>query len=556
MDNSPRMKKMNLKPTGFILLILLIGNAVFSQSQRTPAEAAYKHVYYLKSEHYNPKKSAEVLYGSDAENGALLADQLKRVMDAYGLVVDTNKISNDADYIDTLTNKQIVYPFADQKDIYLQKIGNQWYYSTHTVSKIPEMYRKVFPKGSETIAHHLRKLGKGSFMGIETWQWWGLLFLVAAVILLFYITYYPVKIISNSLTRRRLVQSEESARIIRSFARILSVLIAIHLMRGLYPMLLLPISLNSTILLVTGIARVVFLGVLLYRITEIFSLVAAKLAANTVSTLDDQLVPLVKKLVLALIIIGTFLLALGEMGVNLTALIAGLSIGGLALAFAAQDSVKNIFGSLMLLLDRSFQIGDIIMVPSIDNIEGTVEDVGLRSTSIRTFDNSLITVPNGKLAEAAINNLGMRVMRRYRFNIGITYDTPPAVIESFVYGIRELMQAHPLILNETAQVHFYAFENSSLAIRCACYFDTLEFPEELNARHNLMIDIVRLADLLGVRFAFPTSTLHIEEMPGHQSLTPKFSTPEPEMINAINAFIARVHAERNAPKLHDGDNAD
>lgn len=544
----------SLRALPFLFLLLITRFAAFAQhDQQTPAAAAYKHASYLTPGNYDARKAGETLMGASPSEAPALAEQLKKVMDAYGLSVDTNIISNDAFYRDTVTGKNMYYPFPGQKDIYLQKSGSHWYYSAQTVKMIPELYEQVFPKGSDTIAHYLKKLGNGVFLGLEQWQWLGFLIILLASILLYFVTNFLAKKLARAFTKRRIIHSADSDKTIRALARLFSLLMAVRLIRSLYPLLLLPLGFNATILMISGVVQIVFFGFMLYKMISVFALIGSKIAAGTSSTLDDQLVPLAKKLIQALIIISTVLLILGHVGINLTALLAGLSIGGLALAFAAQDSVKNIFGSLMLLLDRSFQIGDQVLIPSIDGIEGVIEEVGLRSTRIRTFDNSLISVPNGKLADAAINNLGLRVLRRFKFNLTITYDTPPALIEQFVYGVRELMYLQPLIKADTVNVHLYALESSSLVIRCSCYFETQDFSVELNTRQQLILDILRLADTIGVDFAFPTSTMYLQGLPGQEAGEPK-PKHDSENLQKIDRLLDQLRQERNLQ--HPGENAD
>lgn len=536
-----------------LLLVLAFPPALRAQDQHTPAAAVYKHASNLLPGNYHPEKAAEVLLGAEADKAPVLAEQLKKVMDAYGIQVDTNLLSHDPFFEDTVSHKNVYYPFAEYKDIYLQKAGNKWYYSPHTVQRIPKLYLEVFPRGSDTIAHYLKKLGNGMFLGLEQWQWLGFAIILLGSVLLYFVTYFFVGKIARGLTKRRIIHSADSAKTIRAFSRIISLLVAVRIIRALYPLLLLPLSFNATILMVVGVVQIVFLGFMFYKAADLFGLIGAKIAASTASTLDDQLVPLAKKLGKALVLVTTLLLVLGQVGINLTALLAGLSIGGLALAFAAQDSVKNIFGSLMLLLDRSFQIGDQVLIPSIDNVEGVIEEVGLRSTRIRTFDNSLISIPNGKLADAAINNLGLRVLRRFKFNLTISYDTPPELIEQFVYGVRELMHIQPTLKTDTVNVHLYGFDSSSLIVRCSCYFQTQDFAVELNTRQQLILDILRLAKAVGVDFAYPTTTMYLQGLPG-QEVAPKPGPVNAENIQKIDRLVEQIRLERNIQ--HPGDNAD
>lgn len=506
------MKTLSAK---FLLTVASVTAFVFSFSQKTPldgqgtpAEAAYKHISNLNPDNYNPAISAQTIYGKNEDEGIQLAEQLKKIMDAYGLSVDTNLISSDSNYIDSASKKNIYYPYAELKDIYLQKKDGSWYYSSQTADQIPVIYLKVFPKGSNTIASFLKKLGSGTFLGLEQWQWWGILFTLLSSVAMYYITRYPIRWIINTLVNKRIVHSSKSEKTIRSSAKFFSFFIAVRIIRTLYPLLLLPITVNSKILMFTNIVQAVFLGFFLHRFIAIVALIAEKIAARTASTLDDQVVPLLRKLIQALIIIATFLVVLGIAGVNLTALLAGISIGGLALAFAAQDSVKNIFGSLMLLLDRSFQIGDQISIPSIDGIEGKVEEIGLRSTRIRTSDNSIVSIPNARLADAAVNNLGMRIFRRYRFNLAIAYDTDPKKIEQFVYGIKQLLLSQDTIKKDTIEVHFYAMDASTLTIRCNCHITTQTSAVELSTRETLNLGILQLANLIGIGFGATNVTFY------------------------------------------------
>ena len=128
-------------------------------------------------------------------------------------------------------------------------------------------------------------------------------------------------------------------------------------------------------------------------------------AEKTVSTLDDQLIPLLRKFLKAVVLVLGAVWILSRLDFNVTALLAGVSLGGLAFALAAQDTLKNMFGSLLIFLDKPFQVGDWIQA---DSIDGTVEEVGFRSTRVRTFANSVIYVPNGKLSDMMVNNMGMR----------------------------------------------------------------------------------------------------------------------------------------------------
>jgi MscS family membrane protein len=174
----------------------------------------------------------------------------------------------------------------------------------------------------------------------------------------------------------------------------------------------------------------------------------------------------------------------------------------------------------MIFVDRPFQVGDYVEVKQ--DVVGVVEEVGLRSTRVRTFERSLISVPNGRLADMVIDNMQERNQRQFYTTIGITYDTPPDLVQTFVDGVRSVIDDHPYTDEKSRYVRFYQLADYSLNIIIWCYFQTRYWEVELKCREELLLSIMRLAEELGVRFAFPTSTVHVEDFPGQDSKTPEY----------------------------------
>ena len=254
------------------------------------------------------------------------------------------------------------------------------------------------------------------------------------------------------------------------------------------------------------------------RVIEVIMLYANKYTKATDSKLDEQLMPIIQRSMQGIVIIGGIIQSLRIFEVDVTALIAGLSIGGLALALAAQDTVKNLFGSLTIFLDRPFQIGDWI---NFSGINGTVEEVGFRSTRVRTFEGSLVYVPNGKLADMIVKNYGLRVYRRFRTTLNITYNTPTQKITPFIDGLKEIIYQHPATLNDRSQVAVSGLNASSIDIIFHTFLDVPGWPEELQAKQEALIAILDLAQLLGVSFAFPSTSIYVENMPTEGDIQPK-----------------------------------
>jgi MscS family membrane protein len=225
------------------------------------------------------------------------------------------------------------------------------------------------------------------------------------------------------------------------------------------------------------------------------------------SSLDSQLVRLGARLVGVMLAIVFLIRGADELGFPAYSVLAGLGVGGLAVALAAHDSIANLLGSLLIMLEKPFSIGHSIRV---GGSEGTVEDVGFRSTRIRTQDNSLVSIPNNAVVNTTVENLTLRAMRRQRFFVQVTYDTPREKVEALVAGIRRLILDHSLTNKTNFQVRFNNFSESSLDILVMFYFDAQDYSVELAEREAILLRIMDLVNEIGVAFAFPTRTLQIE----------------------------------------------
>ena len=231
-------------------------------------------------------------------------------------------------------------------------------------------------------------------------------------------------------------------------------------------------------------------------------------AGQTESKLDDMLAPIVSKSLVATIVVLTLVqIAQILSGKEITSILAGLGIRGLAFALAAQDTIKNLFGSMVLLADRPFEVGDRVIV---DSTDGTVEAVGMRSTRVRTLTGHLVTIPNGELANKAIENVTKRPHIRRIFNITVTYDTPPEKVREAKAIIEEIMKDHEGMHPDfPPRVFFNDFLDAALNIFCIYWYHPADWwaYNELTERINMQI--LERFNAAGIDFAFPTQTLHL-----------------------------------------------
>lgn len=504
-----------MKKSIFLLLGFWIGTtALWSQTPaptlETPYNTVYVHLYYLQEDSYRPAIAAKTLnVQTDSASASQLAIQLKQIYDGLGLYVPLNSIPEAANYLDSTSQKAIYTPFPQElPEVFLEKVGNQWKYASETVTQIDQLHKRVYPFGADLLLNLLPRFGHEKFLGLAIWQYVGLvlfiLILLIFQLLLSRLLIPLVKRFSQSRVNPDLIQSRTIVRI----SRLISIFILIQFFKLALPMLQLPITIGPYV--VTGLKVASSLIFMLFglAIIDVAVAYARRFTSGTESKMDDQLLPIIRKGVQVILVIAAIIQILGLLDFNVTALIAGVSIGGLALALAAQDTVKNLIGSAMIFVDRPFQIGDYVIT---SDFEGSVIQVGFRTTRIQSIDSSIISVPNGTVANMAIQNLGIRIFRLYNTTLGVTYDTPPEKVELFIERLKGLIVQHPKVLDEGYLVKFTEFANSSLNILFRARIVVETYEEELSTKEDLNLSILRLAAEIGVDFAFPSTSVYIEK---------------------------------------------
>lgn len=479
---------------------------------QTPYNTMYVHLYYLQDDSYRPALAAETIPPEvDSLTAVRRAIQIKQVLDGRGLYVRLHRVPRDSTYRDSITRGHFYVPFPNRlPDIFLERIDGKWYYSPETIQMVPTIHSKLFPLGADILENILPRSISFRFLGLELWQYLGLLIVVGVCFLLHLIVSRLLRPLVRILASQRLTIQIVSKETIWKIARYASVILIIWFARLFLPSVQLPIRASEFAHKSLSILTVIILILLGFAIVNIFIERGRELASRTESRMDDQVIPVLSRILkIVVVLIGIFYI-LRLLSVNVTALIAGLSIGGLALALAAQDTIKNFIGSMSIFTDKPFQVGDYVIA---NGLEGTVVEVGFRSTRIMKIDTSIVTIPNGTIANMSLENLDVRTFRMLNWTIGVTYQTPAAKIEEFIAALRELVLEHPRIQNEPYLVYFREMSASSLDILMRCYLDAADFNEELALKEEILLKIVRLAESIGVDFAYPTQTLHIESLP-------------------------------------------
>jgi MscS family membrane protein len=481
----------------------------------TPYNTAKSFVFYSQPSHFNEEllNLCTQLDPTDSSNFSLKLIQLIR---GEGISINLNEISKNPDYIDSLTNRNVLVLSNKYPQLYLEKIGKNWVIPRGSKVKILALHDKVFSFGNNSLLDLMITSNSKRYLGITAQQYlFILLFLVTAFSSQKLLNYVIAKMGMKAALRMGLNNIAKEGLL--PVTKPLSSLIVILLISFFYPILQLPAYISVYVVSIIRASAPLLLTIISFRLIKILGLYLEKQAKKTESTLDDQLVPIVRKSLRVFVVLVGTLAILQSFDISIIPLLTGLSIGGLAFALAAQDTIKNFFGSVMIFVDKPFQVGHWITSGEID---GTIEEVGFRSTRIRTFTNSVMYIPNGKLADATINNHGLRVYRRFYTNIGLAYETAPDKIQLFVNGLEKIVQDHPYTAKDNYNIYLNEMGPYSLGVMFYIFFEVPEWSLELKARHEVLLAILKLGQTLGVNFAYPTQTLHMAQLSKSTSFDP------------------------------------
>jgi MscS family membrane protein len=244
----------------------------------------------------------------------------------------------------------------------------------------------------------------------------------------------------------------------------------------------------------------------LFKLIDILVQYLTPLVQRTESKLDDLVLPLISKTLKIFIITIAVISIINSLGYSITPLLASLGIGGLAVALAGQEMLKNLFGSVMILADRPFQAGDRVQIEGHD---GAIEAIGFRSTKIRTLDGTLVIIPNSKVAESIINNVQKRPTIKNMYTIGVTYDTSYEKLTKALEILRNIFKNHSS--TENYWVYFKEYGDFSLNILVIHWCKYLKYQEFLEATEEINLKIKKEFEKEAIDFAFPTQTVYMKK---------------------------------------------
>ncbi len=438
----------------------------------------------------------------------VLAEQLLAILDRIG-EVKAGDLPDAGEVARTNIEKYRYFPRNKSHDWLKQKIPasvdpritlekdatGKWLFSTQTVDNIGKLYDAVRDVPPRYVADDGRMVTLlGPSITRTSWVGWGLLLagILAGVVV--------GKVVQAVLSKFGQTMRDRGAvlrgiAVQNTAAPASLVVVAIGMSVGMQFIYIEP-KLTDVTDSAMLFVYIVAVGWLAYNLVDVLDAIMRKLAEKTENKLDDQVVPLVRKtLRIFLVIVFLLVIAQNVFGMDITGWLAGLGIAGLAISLAAQDSIRNLFGSVTVFFDRPFMVGDWVKIGA---TEGEIEEVGFRSTRIRTFDDSQVTLPNANLINAEVNNFGSRRFRRWRSFINVRNDTTPQQLLAFTAGVRELIRNHPYTRKEGYDVWVNNFVGGAFEVVVSVGFEVVDGTTEYRERERLVLDIMRLARALDV----------------------------------------------------------
>ncbi len=273
----------------------------------------------------------------------------------------------------------------------------------------------------------------------------------------------------------------------------------------------LPLDMKSNQLIVQIFRSflILLIGYGFFNLSATSSVLLKKFGSLLDFKIDEVLLPLLSKLIRIIIVVLIISIVADEWGYTINGIVAGLGLGGLAFALAAKDVIGNLFGGVVIITEKPFNIGDWIKTPS---VEGTVEGISFRSTKIRTFAQAVVTVPNSTLANEPITNWTKMGKRRISFHLGVTYSTPKDKLETCVKKISEMLKNHNEIDQEIILVRFDEFSESSLNIILYFFTKTTVWGQYLAIKEDVNFKIMDILESEGVSLAFPSRSIYLEKV--------------------------------------------
>lgn len=446
------------------------------------------------------------------ERGVVLARQLKIVLDQTLWVEPSLLSTAESGHPDdglprNLDRIGTIQTAKGGVEILLQRVpasegGHVWKISGATVAQIPALWEQF---GYGALGDLLpAPLFEIRILEIALWQWMGLLLVAGLAFAISWLVTVTVAHLLRPIVLRFRTTADDSlleATIAPARFGIAILLFSIGVLA-----LALAVPVRQFFVGLEKAAAIAAVAWLLLRVVDAFAVVTSQRLAQRGRTGAISMVPVGRKAAKVVLLVLAALAVLQNVGINVTGVLAGLGIGGLAVALAAQKTVENLFGGVSVIVDQPVRVGDFCRWS--DKI-GTVEEIGLRSTRIRTLDRTVVSVPNADFATLQLENFSRRDRIWLHTTLGLRYETTPDQLRHVLIEIRKMLYAHPRVHREPARIRFVSFGAYSLDLEIFAYVLTTDYDEFLAVREDIYLRIMDIVAASGTGFAFPSQTTYL-----------------------------------------------
>lgn len=478
-----------------------------SFSMASPYNTIISHLVYVQDSTFNPDYLSKLIVDSDKLSKDNRIDKVVKIYQFYlGAAeqwVTINEIPKDKNYVDSVSGKHIFVINKNIPEIYLEKYGNDWKYSEDTADLIDELHEEIYPIGAEsvfTFGKYFKdligvKYANIMFFGMQLYQF----AMVSFFLIVFVFSFLIVKLIVKKIIFRFLDEGKGASIIYQS---IISLFLIIF---NFWFLVFIPALEFSNDVMV--ILKRIFGSILIFAITNFvlniieiwFEVMTRNEPKETMTARKGAFTFAMAIMKIVAVVIGSIFIV-DKLGFDLAGLLTGLSIGGFAFALGAQETIKNFFGSIMIFIDKPFKVGDWV---EINGDEGMVEEVGLRTSRIRTFYNSIVIIPNSEVSNTTIDNYAERRYRRYKTYFKLPLNTDIDKVEAFVSALDELINSHDSTRKDYYHVRVNNIGLYSIDILFYTFFVVPDWSAELKARQEIILSVLRIAKEVGVEFAVP-----------------------------------------------------
>jgi MscS family membrane protein len=451
-----------------------------------------------------------------ADKGEQLATQLKAVLDSAFVgslrAISTNPegtvqpgLPSDHERVGTLSVDD------SEADVILVRVndpnaGKIWLFSADTLAKVPEFYELVHAHQVETHVPHA--LVKTQFLGMPVWLWLALLLAIPVAAGLAWVL---IELVVLPLMLWRKHRKQPQLADWRKVSGPVWLVVAVLIHRILASYLGMPLLHRHYYFMTARVVLIIAAGWLALRVVARGMERLRDRAIARGSTGTGSLALLGQRMLKVVVVLFAGLAVMGALGFNLTTALAGLGIGGLAIGFGAQKTIENLFGGISLLGDEVIRVGDTC---NFNGRVGSVEDISLRSTRIRTVERTELSIPNGTLATMNVENLTRRDKILFNPKIGLRYETTPDQLRYVLTEARRLLYQHPKVETASARIRFSGLEDSWLGLEVFSYVLTRDMAEFTAIREDILLRLMEIVADAGTGFAFPSQTVYLGQDTG------------------------------------------